>query len=519
MGQVYLTAGSMKRSWMVAIALLLVMGISLRGANLDRKVYWHDEVFTSLRVVGHQGQSVQQAVFSGEPLTAASLLQYQTLSADRGWGATWQALVGHPEHPPLYYVLSRFWVQRFGDSVSGFRSLAVVLSLLVFPAFYWLGWELFRTHWVPQIGLMLLAVSPIHLLYAQEAREYSLWTVTILAASAALLWAMRCGRWWRWGVYALALTAGFYTSLLMLFLGIAHSIWIGLCGRRQWRSFGFALLATGVMFSPWAVVMVVQAQRLESVTQWTRTSGDWSILVRLWGLHLSSVFLDLGLPVTSLYSWLVPPLVVGLGAIAALRFTLRTPLPVRLFVLLLVAVPMIGLIGPDLILGGQRSATTRYFFPTLVGLQLVVAYWIASKLASRHPTQQLHGQVVLVSLLVLGTLSCSLIANADTWWNKSFSAANGKIAQVINQTEDPLVLGHLTPTALGDVISLSYDLRPAVPLQLVVLPELPTLSRDYGRVFLYKPFGELIDGLAQTTGRQAEIVEQPGVYELWTLAE
>lgn len=39
--------------------------------------------------------------------------------------------------------------------------------------------------------MALIAVSPFHVLYAQEAREYSLWTVTILLSSAALLRAMR----------------------------------------------------------------------------------------------------------------------------------------------------------------------------------------------------------------------------------------------------------------------------------------------------------------------------------------
>jgi len=64
------------------------------------------------------------------------------------------------------------------------RSLSAIISLLVFPGVYWLlpgiwvvnGW----------IAIALIAVSPFHILYAQEAREYSLWTVTIALSSAAL---------------------------------------------------------------------------------------------------------------------------------------------------------------------------------------------------------------------------------------------------------------------------------------------------------------------------------------------
>ncbi len=35
------------------IVMLLMVGIFFRFFNLDRKVYWHDETFTSLRISGY----------------------------------------------------------------------------------------------------------------------------------------------------------------------------------------------------------------------------------------------------------------------------------------------------------------------------------------------------------------------------------------------------------------------------------------------------------------------------------
>ncbi len=73
---------------------------------------------------------------------------------------------------------------------------------------YWLCQELFHdssTRWVA-VGLM--AVSPFHVLYAQEAREYSLHTALILVSSTLLLRSLRLATWQSWAWYALSLVIG-----------------------------------------------------------------------------------------------------------------------------------------------------------------------------------------------------------------------------------------------------------------------------------------------------------------------
>jgi len=77
------------------------MGVFFRFDNLDQKVYWHDEVYTSLRISGYNGETVTTAVFTGEIVKPSDLLYFQQLNPDRGWGDTWQVLAEHPEHPPL----------------------------------------------------------------------------------------------------------------------------------------------------------------------------------------------------------------------------------------------------------------------------------------------------------------------------------------------------------------------------------------------------------------------------------
>jgi len=176
------------------LIVILILGILFRFVNLDRKVYWYDETITSLRLAGYTKEEFTEQV-AGRIIDIKTLQKYQRINSDRGVADTVKALaVGNPEQPPLYYAIARFWVQWFGDSIAVTRSLSATISLLVFPGIYWLCLELFNMPMVGLIAVALVAVSPFHVLYAQEARPYSLFTVMILLSSWAFLRAMRLER-------------------------------------------------------------------------------------------------------------------------------------------------------------------------------------------------------------------------------------------------------------------------------------------------------------------------------------
>ena len=507
----------LKHPFALAIALILILGISFRCLNLDRKVYWHDEVFTSVRVVGYTGAEIEAQVFNGQPITAAELQRFQQLTPDKDFADTFYALAKHAEHPPLYYLLLRGWAQLFGSSVVAFRSLSVVFSFLVFPCLYWLCQELFGSGWVSAVALLLLAVSPVHVLYAQEAREYSLWTVTILLSSVTLLRATRRGDWRNWAGYGLSLTLGLYTSLLMVLAAIAQGLFVLITTRKsQWLAYGLTVFATLVLFSPWLAVMLININKLESVTAWTTSEAPLDFLVKIWGLHLSSVFIDPGFDLEHLFTYMAPPLALIMVAIAASR--LRQQLPRQAtFVLTLTLIPALGLILPDLLWGGQRSTLTRYFLPTLIGVQLMAAYWLGHQLSTQTLSQRRWGKGGLVGVLLAGILSCSLSAQAHTWWNKGVSYHNFNRARVINQSSNPVLIGYLSGTSLGNAISLSYLLKSNTPFQMTRLPDVPDISDSFSDVFLINASEELIQALEQTYGGRVEAVEESGVYELWKL--
>jgi len=206
--------------------LMLLAGVGLRLHGLEHKVVWHDEVFTLVRVLGFQHQEVLDGIYNGQVQTPAQLLRFQQRVPGRGFQDTWRALKEHPEHSPLYYVLAALATHLTESPLLAVRGTSALLSLLLFPALFWLAREWSGGCRVAWVVVALAAVSPLHLLYAQEARQYALLMVLIAAASAALLQALRRQRRRDWVLYGITLSLGLYTHLLFVQVLLAHALYL-----------------------------------------------------------------------------------------------------------------------------------------------------------------------------------------------------------------------------------------------------------------------------------------------------
>lgn len=254
------------------LILALLVGLYFRFTHLDAQVYWHDEAYTSLRISGYTAADVNRSLFKGEVTTPGDLLAYQRVVPGKSIVDTVQSLaLEDSQHPPLYYGLVRLWAERFGASVATVRSLSVWLSLLLFPAVYWLCQELFYScrpeprgrsfaTLTATLAIALIAVSPFHLLYAQEAREYALWSGLIALSSAAWLQGLRCNTVWSWATFTLLLCFTLYTHPLTLFLVMVYGVhglllWWS-CSRRTLAADFGSLVLSVLAFWPWLQIIV-----------------------------------------------------------------------------------------------------------------------------------------------------------------------------------------------------------------------------------------------------------------------
>lgn len=94
-------------------------------------------------------------------------------------------LVKIDQHPPLYYLLLHYWIGFVGDTPHEVRLFSVLFGTAVIPIIYLIGKRLSGV----VMGLaaaMLLALSPVHIYFAQETRMYTLLTFNAAAAIYAL---------------------------------------------------------------------------------------------------------------------------------------------------------------------------------------------------------------------------------------------------------------------------------------------------------------------------------------------
>lgn len=495
------------------VLTILILGIFFRAAYLDRKVYWHDETLTSLRVFGRTKTEFLENAFQGKIVSVEEILTYQHPAPDKGLDDTLRALMGNAEHPPLYYLAARFWSYLFGSSVAAMRSLPAIISLLTLPAMYWLCRELFDSPLVSWLAVCLVAVSPIHVLYAQEAREYSLWTVATVLSSAALLHAIRQPTKRHWGTYAATVALGLYSHLIAVLVYVAHGLYVFLNAELRRRQvlvpYCWSSLAGAIAFLPWLAIIIINIFTIHSTIAGSRESLSFSSLIGKWFLNLNRLFLDQELGALNIIFVLI--------ALFAFYFLARnTPPNVWSFVFFLAGVTALTLVVPDLVLGGRRSTIARYLIPSYVGIQLAVAHGLATLMVATRAWQQQLGKFFVCALVSMGIIGSLFVAPKTVWWTKSVSRSGFFLpaAEVLNRADRPLVLSD-SGAPIG-LLGLCRYLDPEIPFLLYLKTEVPQIPDGYNEVFLLRSPDEFASQIeSEQNYNVAPLFEHRGEIILW----
>ncbi|HEX8231118.1 MAG TPA: glycosyltransferase family 39 protein, partial [Chloroflexia bacterium] len=152
-------------SWLVPGRLVWAMALLgglLRFYGYDRLSLWLDEGFT--------------VMFARMP---------------------WDQVLGlrgaYDPHPPLYYALVKL-ATILAPEVSAGRLLSVIAGTLTIPLVYVLGRKLFNP-WAGLVASAVVSLSPLHVWYSQEARQYALTFLLVTLSYYALLSFYREPRW------------------------------------------------------------------------------------------------------------------------------------------------------------------------------------------------------------------------------------------------------------------------------------------------------------------------------------
>ena len=492
------------------LIILMILGIVFRFVNLDQKVYWADEAFTSLRISGYTLKEVAKEVYATPVISVEDFQKYQRLNPSKNVSDTVQGLIAEePQLTPLYFVMVRFWSQWFGDSVTAIRSFSAVLGSLAIFAMYWLCLELFKSRLSAWIGASLIAVSPFYVLYSQEARPYSLLMLMVLLSSYILLRSLRQATFLNWGLYSLAVAVGLYSHLFFALAALSHGVYILFRERfhisKTLIAYMLALALGTVTFIPWLVAIAVNRHQAQAMTNWASEKLSLFELVKVWAGNISRLFLDFGfssslVPFEISLALFFPVLLLLLLSVYALYFIYRNaPLKIWLFVFSLIGVTILFIWLPDVVSGDRQSTAPRYSISLLLGLQLAIVYLLSVKLTDKsskfteincrsQPLMNSHVDLCLKQntihnwkkwwiLLTFTLFSCSIFScflsfPAQVWWSKSpqYTRHIPYVAALINQAKFPLVITITTNDGdLMRVESLAHLLKSDTKLRFLRL--------------------------------------------------
>ncbi|MBW4441654.1 MAG: hypothetical protein KME10_10545 [Plectolyngbya sp. WJT66-NPBG17] len=488
---------SLNSAFKALVVLLLMLGIFFRFASLAERPYWHDETYTLLRVSGYTIADITTQLFNGQLIDRSELLKFQQIAPEKTWLDMIRSLITEePHRAPLYYTIVQGWMRWFGSDVIVMRSLSALISLLVFPALYWLCVELFMQPFTGWIAILLMAVSPFHVYYAQEVREYSLWTVTILLMSAALLRAIRVQTKAAWSVYSITIISSLYTLILSAPLVASHLIYV--LQTQKKRAFLKALLLSESIALPWLSFTLINYSQVKLMSAWMFQPIPIQELLRHWLTNFQFVFLTENL--TGRLNWLFASAIVLLVTLAIKSLIQHSPKAVWGFVVLLTLPLFLSVAIPDLVWGGLRSTNSRYFVPSYLGIQLAVAHWFATQIQLQTRLQQTYWKFVLFAVLTAGVLSCSV----QVFQNQM--SEDKVMASLINRSQSAIVISNEVSYqgggTIGDILALSHLVHSKTQFQLVIQPQVPLIPNQLN-IYLYKPLTYLKQELQQSYQLQA----------------
>lgn len=257
-------------------------------------------------------------------------------------------------NPPLYFVLLKAWTAVFGSSEVAVRSLSALASTASVPLVFVLGFELGGSVTIGLIAATLLALSPVQLFFAHEARVYALLPPFVLITLLGLYRFLRTpearafqpdrGFASSLDTYAIGAIALLYSHaiatllLLALFLAVALFFTEVRAARSQAMGFVLANVIVGMLASPAIMGLALQAKSPN--LEWIPPTSPATVLGALRYLMVAPVVrFDVTGNARAILSWV--ELVVAMATLTVLAAQARSVTRDRLAYALLVLFPVL----------------------------------------------------------------------------------------------------------------------------------------------------------------------------------
>lgn len=340
-----------------ALTVIIVAGMVLRLTALNRQSLWFDEIDVVIRAQHPLSQVLHTFIAVGE-------------------------------NGPLYNILLALWIRVAGISEIAVRFPSAVAGVLAIPLIYLLGRRLAGAR-VGLVAAGLLAISPYHVWYSQEAKMYAMVVLLALASSYAFVEALERNRRLWWAAYVMVTTLLFYTHVATVLIFVAQSLY-AVVTRRAWggRERNW-LIAVGVLTLPYVPIALWALKVIGGqVVTWQPDVGIWDAL-RIFSIKFAINRYDMAIQERAAILFAV---LAGLGAMVLVFRRQR-----GYWWLLLVSLSTVPVVGLWLVSLRQSVFSDRYGIVALPAYLILVA--VAVTWMTRHRLFWPAGVVAVFLLL------------------------------------------------------------------------------------------------------------------------
>lgn len=161
----------------------------------------------------------------------------------------------------LYHLLLRGWIDVGGSNEGWVRALSALFAVATIPLLGALAQRLFNSR-TAVFTVLLLAVNPLFIHYAQQGRAFTLSIFLVTASSYLLVRALQAPSRATWLGYAVVTALAPYAFLLALLTPVAHvAALLALPAARRPSSRTLAAVATGIgaLMAPLGALLVTSS--------------------------------------------------------------------------------------------------------------------------------------------------------------------------------------------------------------------------------------------------------------------
>lgn len=237
-----------------------------------------------------------QSIWGDEAMTLQKYASGETLS--QVVSAIWR----NAFHPPLYFIIVHYWYM-LGHSEFIMRFPSAVFGIASIPVMYLLVRRIFGPT-AAGLSALVLALSPFHIWYSQEARMYTLQVLLMLCSMLFFVRAWQTRRPLDFALYVVITSLGLYTHIGTIFLVISQGVFVFCAIIKDWRR-NIAWIGVQAMvlmaFMPWILQFLAVRSTHSGVTA-IGFERDASPLHLGYGLYTFALGYSFGPSVSALHT-------------------------------------------------------------------------------------------------------------------------------------------------------------------------------------------------------------------------